>query len=145
MLYVYGAPSVSPKYGYIGEVLFFIIVLLVYFALGYLLSGKVLKNQNNHLKNIISVNLIFILGILVWAYKFIADIWWVFGYFFYNYYSILLYPISAIFHYDDPFKLVDWQILFSLLPVLLIWGGMELKYWERNRQNKAKNNLEIQS
>jgi hypothetical protein len=145
VFFAYGTPNSFPKYGFLGETLIFLIVLLLYFTFGYLLTGNALRYQNTKTKNITSVSSIFILGLLAWAYKFIADARWLFGFFIYNYYAIPLYPIFVHFHYENPLSLVDLEILFSLLPALLIWVGMELKYSKKNRQNKAKNNLEIQS
>lgn len=125
---VYGTPSSYPKYGLYGETLFFIVVLLTYFIFGYLLTGKVLIHQNNTFKSIISISSIFILGLLVWTYKFFASGWWLLEFFIYNYYAVPLYPIFEYFHYDNLFILVDLEVLFSFLPVLLIWAGMEFKY-----------------
>lgn len=123
---VYGIPSSNPRYGFFGELSFFLTTLFCYFVIGYFMTGKIFKYFKSKVRNIVSISLIFTLGLLVWAYKFIADIWWVLEYFWYNYYATPLYSIFSCFHYD-PFKLVDLEILFSLLPVLLIWAGMELK------------------
>jgi hypothetical protein len=138
VLLTYGTPSSFPKYGFAGEILIFMLVLLVYFILGYFLTGKVLKYQDTKTKSIISISSIFILGLLVWVYKFFADVWWLFVFFVYNYYAIPLYPIFVNLHYDNPHSLVDLEILFSLLPVLIIWAGMTMKYYNRDKQNKVK-------
>ena len=133
---IYGLPSSLPKYGLWGDLAFFILALVLYFVAGFKLAQKILNQYDSSLRNISSVILIFVLGLLIWAYKFLADIWWIFGFYLFNYYAVPLYPLFEHFHYGNPLELVDLQIIFSFLPVLMIWLGMELDFKKRNVETK---------
>lgn len=133
VILVYGTPSSFPKYGFVGEMFFFLITISLYLLMGYFLTGKILIYHNSKFKNVSSISIIFILGLLVWAYQFFADVFWIFSFFIYIYYATPLYPIFEYSHHGNPLELIDLLLWFSLLPVILIWVGMELKVFTKKR------------
>lgn len=105
-----------------------ITICIFIFALTmYLLSGFFFENLGSKIRNLKSVSLVFILGVLIWTISIItiglgrigANPYWGVYCFYNSYFS----PIMCDFGVEDPFI----NLFTSLIPSILIWLGIELK------------------
>ncbi len=125
--------DISTSYGFFVDTLMFFTGLSLYFIIGYLLLGKFIKDLNSPLKNLLSVSLIAVISLCLYVFcqiyvninSFPASLKWLIYYCF-NFYTRPLYVLVSsdvsIWGW-----ILDFQIMFSLIPALLIWLGMELK------------------
>lgn len=102
----YGVPSSFPKHGIFGEILIFLIISLLYFTFGYLLTGNALRYQNSKTKNITSISSIFILGF--W-YGYINLLQMLGGY------LIFLFIITTPYHY------IQYLYTFIMITHFRLW------------------------
>lgn len=115
-----------------------VVVLTPFVTVLYVLFGRAMSPQGSSLRNLLSVFVVSLIGILIWSYCYSislqpgeSGVSWIF----YGMYIFWLMPLFDLVQMGAPDK---WGILFSFVPSLLLWLGMEWKYRTESKVTKSE-------